>query len=66
MLISPGRVLTCCSQLEDMKDDGVERSVVSFNAALVACERGGEWRDAEALFDELAETDGLEPGVCRF
>ena len=48
------------SLLEDMRSDGVAPSVVTFNAALAACERGGAWEEAECLLVEM-EQAGVAP-----
>ena len=38
---------------EDMCTEGVTGNVIGFNAAISACEKGGQWQQALPLLDEL-------------
>ena len=33
-----------------MEDAGIKRNTITYNAAIQACERGGEWEEAIRLF----------------
>ena len=43
-----------------MQDAGVTRDVISYNAAISACEKGGQWQQALSLLSEMQDA-----GVTR-
>ena len=51
--------------LREMPARGVTPSRISYNAAIAACGRGGEWELAESLFREMARL-GLGPDVISY
>ena len=48
-----------------MKSSGVEPSVISYNAAISACEKGGQWEPALQLLEEM-KSSGIEPDVISY
>ena len=44
---------------------GVEPDVISFSAAISACEKGGQWERALSLLEEMGRR-GVEPDVVSF
>ena len=53
------------SLLDEMRGAGVEPNVISFNATISACEKGGQWERAVSLLDEMRGA-GVEPDVISF
>ena len=49
----------------DLRGAGVAPDVYSFNAAISACEKGGQWERALSLLDEMRSA-GVEPDVYSF
>jgi pentatricopeptide repeat protein len=43
----------------------VPLSTLAFNAALGACEAGGQWQLALELYDQMQKTEGVAPDVVR-
>jgi pentatricopeptide repeat protein len=50
-----------------MRDNGVSESpnVITFSAAISACEKGGQWKRALSLLDEMRD-NGVAPDVIIF
>ena len=48
--------------LDEMRESGPAPSVHSFNAAITACEKAGQWERALALLDEM-RARGVAPDV---
>ena len=36
-----------------MDDEGIERNTITYNAAISACGKGGWWREALRLLDDM-------------
>ena len=53
------------SLLDDMRKAGVTRNVISFNAAISACEKGGQWQRALSLLDDMCKA-GVTMNVISF
>ena len=51
---------------EKAKAGGVALNTFTFNAAISACAKGGEWQKALDLVDELKQQRGLEPDVITY
>ena len=51
--------------LGELRASGLEPSAISFNAAISACEKGGEWERALALVDEM-RARGPAPNAISF
>ena len=51
--------------LREMREAGVMSNVISFNAAISACEKGSHWEEAQALLREMQDT-GLKHNMIRF
>ena len=50
---------------DEMRERGVTPNVISFNAAISACEKGGKWERALSLLDAMRER-GVTPNVISF
>ena len=48
-----------------MKNSGIEPDVISYSAAISACEKGGRWEQALEVFDEM-RSRGVEPNVITY
>ena len=48
-----------------MQAHGLERNVISYNAAISACEKGSQWQEALELLAEM-QAQGLEPNVISY
>ena len=53
------------SLFEQMRQENVTPSVISFSAAILACEQGGKWERALSLLKQLCEA-GMMPDVISF
>jgi pentatricopeptide repeat protein len=51
--------------LEEMQAKGVEPDVITYNAAISACEKGGQWEKALQLLEEM-QAKGVEPDVITY
>merc|ERR1711865_370939 len=47
------------------RQSGVQPNVISFNAAISACEKGGKWERALELLQEMRQS-GVQPDVISF
>merc|ERR1711904_202411 len=54
------------SLLHQMRECGVTPDVISFNAAISACEKGGQWEQALALLDKMRKNGVTPPDVISF
>ena len=43
--------------LREMPSKGVERNTITYNAAISACEKGGQWKEALGLLSVTASKD---------
>ena len=50
---------------EDMCTEGMTGNVIGFNAAISACEKGGQWQRALSLFDDMCKA-GVSMDVISF
>ena len=53
------------SGVKVMQDTGVTRDVISFSAAISACEKGGRWEQALSLLKEMLDA-GVALDVISF
>ena len=53
------------SLLDEMRVAAVAPNVISYSAAISACEKGGRWEQAVSLLDEMREA-GVLPNVVSF
>ena len=51
--------------LAEMRARGIEPNVISYNAAISACEKGSQWERALELLGEM-RTRGVEPNVINY
>ena len=51
--------------LDEMTERGIEPDVISYSAAISACEKGGEWQRALELLDAIRRR-GLAPNVISY
>ena len=51
--------------LEGMRERGIEPDVISYSAAISACEKGGQWERALELLEGMRER-GIEPDVISY
>merc|ERR1711966_109308 len=51
--------------LKQMRRTGIQPDVVTYNAAISACEKGGKWEKALSLHKEM-RGDGLKPNVISY
>ena len=49
--------------LAEMQDQGLVPDVITYNAAISACEKGSQWQQALKLLAEM-QGQGLEPDLC--
>ena len=43
----------------------IQQDVISYNAAVSACEKGGQWQEALALFEGMSSVQ-LQPNLISF
>ena len=48
-----------------MRQRGLEPDVITYSAAISACEKGSQWERALELLDEMRQR-GLEPDVITY
>jgi len=48
-----------------MSEKGIQPNVISYSAAISACEKGGQWQEALKLFREMSEK-GIQPNVISY
>lgn len=53
------------SLLDEMRHRGVEPDVITYSAAILACEKGEQWERALSLLDEM-QHGGIEPNEFSF
>ena len=51
--------------LDEARERGLELNIITYSAAISACEKGGQWERAVALLDEARER-GLEPTIITY
>ena len=51
--------------LAEMQAQGLEPNVITYNAAISACEKGSQWQQALELLAEM-QAQGLEPNVISY
>ena len=48
-----------------MRINGIELNIISYNATISACEKGGEWEKALQLFKETNH-NGIDPNIISY
>jgi pentatricopeptide repeat protein len=60
-----GMTADALNVFDRMQLSGIQPNVISYNAAITACEKGMQWEKALELFEQ-AERDGVKRDTCTF